>query len=244
MSILSCSAADCDAAAIYKSKQLCRSHYDAARYAATRTPKPKRTFTTSCHYCKSEFEARRASARFCSSDCRTYSRSVLTCRICDGVMAKVRTSAPQGVAAHNACRMSEHGSAGYYRGCRCDACMVGKADSMREWMADFKVKSGVAYSTVWRRRFRDEMGYWPTKGSADWIDRADRLTIYERDGWSCYLCGDLLSLDTDPNAPKGLTLDHVFPRSLGGTHAPDNLKTCCRECNTRKSNKVLDEAVA
>jgi 5-methylcytosine-specific restriction endonuclease McrA len=34
-----------------------------------------------------------------------------------------------------------------------------------------------------------------------------------------------------------LHVDHIKPRSLGGTNDPDNLQTLCRKCNIGKSNK-------
>lgn len=54
-----------------------------------------------------------------------------------------------------------------------------------------------------------------------------RGLIYERDGWRCVQCGS-----TDD-----LTLDHVRPRSKGGTNHYGNLQTLCGPCNRRKSNQ-------
>jgi 5-methylcytosine-specific restriction endonuclease McrA len=42
-------------------------------------------------------------------------------------------------------------------------------------------------------------------------------------GTACQMCG----------ATTGLELDHVVPRSLGGTDAPPNLRTLCRSCHAR-----------
>ncbi len=38
------------------------------------------------------------------------------------------------------------------------------------------------------------------------------------------------------------TIDHVLPRSRGGTDDPENLVTACRPCNTRKANRTPEEA--
>jgi HNH endonuclease len=35
-----------------------------------------------------------------------------------------------------------------------------------------------------------------------------------------------------------LSVDHIYPVSLGGTNDPDNLQCLCQSCNSRKSNKV------
>lgn len=55
-----------------------------------------------------------------------------------------------------------------------------------------------------------------------------RQRIYARDGHRCVTCG----------ATKHLTLDHVIPRSLGGTNSDDNLQTMCRPCNQAKGATV------
>jgi 5-methylcytosine-specific restriction endonuclease McrA len=46
-------------------------------------------------------------------------------------------------------------------------------------------------------------------------------------GRRCVYCGTTLGLD---NA----TLDHVYPLSRGGDHAPGNLVAACQECNQLK----------
>lgn len=37
---------------------------------------------------------------------------------------------------------------------------------------------------------------------------------------------------------KKLTIDHIFPRSKGGTWNLENLALACRSCNNKKSDKV------
>ena len=108
---------------------------------------------------------------------------------------------------------------------------------MAQFQEGYRSRAGVNYSTTWRRRFREEHGFWPHRTGGDWISPASRRKIYDRDGWTCYLCGDVLSGDTLPNTPKSLTLDHIKPRSLGGSDDPSNLATCCRECNSAKGAK-------
>lgn len=38
------------------------------------------------------------------------------------------------------------------------------------------------------------------------------------------------------------TLDHVVPRSRGGSDSPDNLQTMCQPCNTAKAHRLEDES--
>jgi len=58
--------------------------------------------------------------------------------------------------------------------------------------------------------------------------------ILERDKYVCQYCG--------PTGPKATTIDHVLPRSRGGTSSPNNLVACCFKCNQRKGDKTPDEA--
>lgn len=49
-----------------------------------------------------------------------------------------------------------------------------------------------------------------------------RQQVFERDGFKCLRCG----------CRDDLTIDHIFPQSIGGTHAILNLRTLCRSCNS------------
>ena len=62
--------------------------------------------------------------------------------------------------------------------------------------------------------------------------RPNRNRIYKRDGHSCVYCG----------SSKNLTLDHVIPKSRGGTNDWTNLVTSCFKCNLKKANRTPEEA--
>ena len=66
------------------------------------------------------------------------------------------------------------------------------------------------------------------------------VKLAERDGWVCHLCGDPI----DPSAKGGHqpTIDHLIPRSEGGSNAQENLKLAHRRCNQRRGNAPLLEA--
>lgn len=55
-----------------------------------------------------------------------------------------------------------------------------------------------------------------------------RQAVYERDGHQCLRCG----------ATEELTLDHIYPYSMGGADTFENFQTLCRPCNSRKGAKV------
>jgi 5-methylcytosine-specific restriction endonuclease McrA len=56
-----------------------------------------------------------------------------------------------------------------------------------------------------------------------------RRAIFARDGWACQYCG---------TGRGTLTVDHVIPRSKGGSSAWDNIVTCCAPCNRRKGDRL------
>src|SRR5215831_18524275 len=62
-----------------------------------------------------------------------------------------------------------------------------------------------------------------------------RVRIFLRDGYRCQYCG----IVKDPN---DLTIDHIIPRSRGGTNDALNLCAACIPCNNRKGNRTPAEA--
>jgi hypothetical protein len=60
------------------------------------------------------------------------------------------------------------------------------------------------------------------------IPLALRQAVYERDGYTCVTCG----------ADRPLSLDHIYPWSLGGPDTLENLQTMCVPCNCRKGDRV------
>lgn len=61
-------------------------------------------------------------------------------------------------------------------------------------------------------------------------DYAPKRLILERDDYRCQYCGFF-----------GDTIDHIFPKSLGGPNTWENLATACKKCNEYKSDFLLEE---
>jgi HNH endonuclease len=61
------------------------------------------------------------------------------------------------------------------------------------------------------------------------IGKRLRYEILKRDGFKCRYCHDGEVL---------ITVDHVIPRSLGGSDDPDNLVACCDDCNAGKTSTL------
>ncbi len=65
--------------------------------------------------------------------------------------------------------------------------------------------------------------------------RFSRYNIFARDRNTCQYCGEKF-------ARSELNLDHVVPRSQGGTSSWENVVCSCHECNRRKGGKTPEQA--
>lgn len=82
-------------------------------------------------------------------------------------------------------------------------------------------------------QFRDDEAHWRSTRLRYGAGRQSvrphlRAMVYERDGHTCKACG----------SDEDLTVDHIYPWSLGGTDDMENLQTLCRSCNSSKGAKV------
>ncbi len=55
-----------------------------------------------------------------------------------------------------------------------------------------------------------------------------RRAVFARDGWACQYCGKR----------SALTVDHVIPRSKGGSSSWENIVASCAPCNRRKGDRL------
>lgn len=64
--------------------------------------------------------------------------------------------------------------------------------------------------------------------------RKHALEVYERDDWTCWLCGGATAADKMVPHPLAPTLDHLVPTSKEGTDDLQNLATAHFICNSRR----------
>lgn len=100
----------------------------------------------------------------------------------------------------------------------------GKAEGL-EHDADQRVRADLLLPTVIRLRQFVRVPYKPLP--------LTRRNVLQRDGHVCQYCG----FHGEP-----LSIDHVLPRSRGGTDVWENVTTACVPCNTRKGNRTPREA--
>lgn len=81
----------------------------------------------------------------------------------------------------------------------------------------------------------------------------NRKNILVRDNYQCQYCGAKPRQERDKLRPEGhrdgkkyplsaMTIDHIVPRSRGGTTEWTNAVTCCHKCNTKKGGRLPREA--
>lgn len=92
----------------------------------------------------------------------------------------------------------------------------------------YQVESRAWLEWHWRRGLKLRRDPFSKARTRRHIPEGVRLAVYERDGFTCLHCG----------TGEALSLDHVYPHSLGGTDDMDNLQTLCRPCNSRKGVRV------
>jgi len=69
--------------------------------------------------------------------------------------------------------------------------------------------------------------------------------LIERDGVSCtWCCREMIDKRIDPRIDCALhmTLEHLMPLSLGGTHELINLALACFECNNERGSNLEFES--
>ena len=64
-----------------------------------------------------------------------------------------------------------------------------------------------------------------------------KLKIIRKYDFKCLYCGHIGS------QKNYLTVDHVFPKHLGGTNSQENLACCCKECNGKKGSMLLTDYI-
>jgi len=65
--------------------------------------------------------------------------------------------------------------------------------------------------------------------------------VYFASNGYCGICKELISLNEIYPSKQSFSIDHIQPRSLGGSHNFDNLQAAHLGCNVSKGNKVVKD---
>lgn len=89
----------------------------------------------------------------------------------------------------------------------------------------------------WEKGFISHLKYLPGKKrlKSGALDTNRRRRIYKVTMGICYLCGKFVPYEE-------MTVDHVIPRSKGGSSSLKNLRPTHRKCNSDKGDKLVGGA--
>lgn len=63
--------------------------------------------------------------------------------------------------------------------------------------------------------------------------------VFDRDGWRCWLCGQLVDRHARVPHYGAPTMDHVIPLAMGGEHTYENIRCAHFICNSRRGTKPV-----
>lgn len=189
----------------------------------------------SCVRCLVPFMARRDNVRA--------GRGTYCSRTCAGLSGTdVRAGNPAGTATAGRKRPARKSESRKRAERRARAAAKGSSGGNRVWVqgaclvcaAQFAPSPGLASrycSTACRLVSR----------SSKWVDYEVRAEIYERDGFRCCLCEVAVLRRWDQHDPRSATLDHIVPRSRGGSDEPSNLRLLCAGCNSLRGDLTFHD---
>lgn len=124
------------------------------------------------------------------------------------------------------------------------------ADALREYMAAYREANRGAITEQYRKwrianadRVTEKNQRRRARLLNAFVAPVDREQIWVRDKGACQLCGQPIDRTLAWPHPLSMTIDHIHPLALGGTHEPSNVQLAHAVCNSRKCDRV-DEAVA
>lgn len=168
------------------------------------------TFVRRCSECGCSFIAKRINASVCSS------------RIC--YLARERRRWREY-------RINTIGRVRCFKCVRCGTTV--EVDRFETKRNKYCVECAVAIDLERRRQYRRKANKLRrarmlSNGPHELIDS---VKVFERDKWTCYMCGRRVDMWRGRMEAYTATLDHIVPLSLGGTHTLDNVRCACNECN-------------
>lgn len=104
-------------------------------------------------------------------------------------------------------------------------------ESPPEWLKDYVSVEDYSISMFEEKRLRRSSANVTQSRPAHRMKTSKpwKVAIIERDGMKCVCCG----------SRRNLTVDHIHPKSKGGTDDPENLQSMCETCNGKKGDRII-----
>lgn len=202
----------------HRARGLCSTHYNRQRYTADER---HHKIQVPCGYCgadttKDSGNARKYSATFCSFICRDLWRIETDTNPMPSVRSAGRPTYPRSPLpdGHPALWIGDSSPLAYGE---CDICA-----------ATFVKRYGRVRCTS--KRCRNRAQEVRRRGRK----KLRRVDVFERDAWTCWLCGLTIPPDLIVPHPRAATVDHVTPRHHGGDDSMENLAAAHFICNVRR----------
>lgn len=195
-----------------RAKTLARYHRLSAEGAYQRKPRAAYTRELACPVCGGWFVGK-AAQKFCSRDCQ-FAAQVTHGQRRRSLKPKSEFRKRTEMLAKKAARGSSGGGLVWVNG----PCVVCGAT-----FTSPGVKSRYC-SAECRSRNRQNRSY-----GLSWLDR---MALFARDDWTCQICLERVDYGAPVQSDWYPTIDHIVPRSRGGGHEFENLRTAHRWCNS------------
>jgi hypothetical protein len=168
----------------------------------------------SCLKCGKEFKTNFGNQKYCGYECAGRIRRLATCKNCNKEFAHTRTDTA-GLFCSRKCTFEyQHNGAGV---------------NLKISTAD---KKKVNNESAMRRARRMGVTY----------ELVDIIKVFERDRWTCALCGEPINKRLIFPHPMSPSLDHIVPLKRLGSHTYNNVQASHLRCNCSKGQSVLQTA--
>lgn len=225
---------------------LCGRHYHSLRrYGdAMEVDRPGR-----CKHCRKPYSGRRR--KFCSPVCASESRSlardserlstVLVCRQCGDGFFTEKSLGRLYCSAFCSRKWQRENNPSICELDGCDAVVKARMLCAKHYTAWRRAEGLDTWKDEWTPARKAHYHLRRARKRGVDAEKVVSLRVFERDGWLCGICGELV--DSAVKWPDSMSpsLDHIVPLSRGGAHTYENTRLAHVSCNVSKSNALDSE---
>lgn len=203
----------------HRAKGLCSTHYN------NKFNPDRHTTARRCERCDHTYTSTRSNGRYCSLACRDDARTQATRQLVH-VGPSLRCDVPSRHPSRTPKPEKTWWTFVIQGRCRwCGQSFTGLTASTRNLSAYCSTRCQRNSSKYRRGRFV--------------VTESQRTRIYERDGWTCQICGNTAATEYRHDDPMSPTLDHIVPRSKGGPDTDENLRLAHAVCNSHRGTETV-----